>query len=176
MNSPERNQAKEEAKKKRYLVVGVWVFSIVILMLWLNTLRLSFQSDVFSVSPRAREAWQEDLDESMSYFQNNLNLLNEASQSNENSKNSEISIDGQVFLQDMADSLSEQQIKKEVVSQDFQELEMLKIESNNLLKTLENKININSSCPVFINCMPGPDRVEPCSIPPGCEDITQIAY
>ncbi len=35
----------------------------------------------------------------------------------------------------------------------------------------------NKNCPAYVNCMPtvgGPAR--PCSIPPGCEGITTIAY
>lgn len=33
-----------------------------------------------------------------------------------------------------------------------------------------------SSCPEWVNCMPGPDVNTRCIIPPGCEGITQKAY
>jgi hypothetical protein len=173
MNKPEHNQDQAEAKKKRYLVIGVWVFSTIILLLWIISLRMSFRSNSFNVSSSETEAWQEDLDQSISYFQDNLSLLNESNQAIENRK---VDVEGQVFLQDMKNNLTEKKMKTEIVNNEFQELELIKSESDKLLKNLENKINNNLSCPVFINCMPGPDRAGPCSVPPGCEDITQIAY
>lgn len=173
MKSPEHNQEQEEARKKRYLIIGVGIFSAIIFILWLGSLRFSMNSGAFNISSQERETWQDDLDDSMSFFQDNLNLLNE---SNQVTENTEMNVEGEMFLQEMTDNLSEQTIKTEVSIEDPQELEIIKSESDELLQTLENKINNNLSCPAFINCMPGPDRVGPCSIPPGCEDITQIAY
>lgn len=170
MNNPEDNQEQAEAKKKRYLIIGVWIFSAIIFILWLGSLRFSMNSGAFNISSQATETWQEDLDESMSYFQDNLNSLNEINE------NEQVGAEGQVFLQDMTDNLAEQKIEAEALDQDLQDSKTKKSESDQLLKNLENKINSNISCPAFINCMPGPDRVGPCSIPPGCEDITQIAY
>jgi len=169
MSNPEYYQEKE-VKKRRYLVIGVWVFAVIIFFLWLGNLRFSFQSNPFNISFQEKEAWQEDLDESMSYFQANLNSLNEAN------RNSRVNTESQIFLQNMTNNLMEQKMQTEIISNEFQELEIMRSESDKLLKNLENKINNNSPCPVFINCMPGPDRVGPCSVPPGCEDITQIAY
>ncbi|MCF7820577.1 MAG: hypothetical protein K9M44_03870 [Candidatus Pacebacteria bacterium] len=54
-------------------------------------------------------------------------------------------------------------------------LEQLKEEIENL----NNKLK-NSNCPEWVNCMPtlsdNPHENKECVIPPGCEDITQIAY
>lgn len=170
MNSPEYNQEQEEAKKKRYLITGVWIFSAIIFILWLSSLRFSVGSDAFSLSSQEKEVWQEDLDKSISYFQDNLSLLNAVSE------DEQVAVEGQIFMQEMANNLNEKVISAEIINEDPKELEVIKNESDKLLKTLESKINNGSSCPVFINCMPGPDRVGPCSVPPGCEDITQIAY
>lgn len=37
-------------------------------------------------------------------------------------------------------------------------------------------ITMPTKCPEWINCMPSPDRREPCQVPVGCDGITQIAY
>jgi hypothetical protein len=170
MTRPDYNQEQVEARKKGYLVIGVSIFSIIIFIIWLLGLRFSFQSDAFTIPVENAAVWQEELDESMSYFQDNLNSLNQANESKE------IEVEGKLFLENMTENLSEKNKEIGIVQKDAQELEIIKIESDKLLKNLESKINNNVSCPVFINCMPGPDRTGPCSVPPGCEDITQIAY
>jgi hypothetical protein len=40
----------------------------------------------------------------------------------------------------------------------------------------ESSTKALSSCPEWVNCMPGPDVGTRCIIPPGCENITQKAY
>ncbi len=40
----------------------------------------------------------------------------------------------------------------------------------------ESSTKLFSSCPEWVNCMPGPDVGTRCVIPPGCEGITQKAY
>lgn len=40
----------------------------------------------------------------------------------------------------------------------------------------ESSTKALSSCPEWVNCMPGPDVGSRCIIPPGCEGITQKAY
>ena len=49
----------------------------------------------------------------------------------------------------------------------------------NIIKEVDKKVEDPSlkSCPAWINCMPTFDQeAQPCQIPVGCEDITQIAY
>ncbi|MCL4392083.1 hypothetical protein M1413_02005 [Patescibacteria group bacterium] len=40
----------------------------------------------------------------------------------------------------------------------------------------ESSTKALSSCPEWVNCMPGPDVGTRCIIPPGCENVTQKAY
>ncbi|MFZ4631948.1 MAG: hypothetical protein ACOYL8_01920 [Patescibacteria group bacterium] len=42
------------------------------------------------------------------------------------------------------------------------------------IKTPSN--NVKNNCPVYINCMPSVGAARPCTIPPGCEGVTLIAY
>ena len=40
----------------------------------------------------------------------------------------------------------------------------------------ESSTKALSSCPEWVNCIPGPDIGTRCVVPPGCENITQKAY
>lgn len=35
---------------------------------------------------------------------------------------------------------------------------------------------LKPECPEWVNCMPGPDVIKTCIIPPGCEGFTRKAY
>lgn len=162
----QQNQVDEQ-RKRLYLKIGVVLFSVVIATLWLISLRFSFSANLndFIVEDNNQATvWQEDLNESLNALQANL----KDSQVEDN----QIKTEEKVFLQTMSANLAELTSVKEVSNEtDLTTEEKL---GSDMLLELETRLNVQ--CPAYINCMPmiGEDR--PCVIPPGCENITQIAY
>lgn len=167
MKDKHHNLDDEEMRKRRYLYIGVWVFSLAIALLWVANLKFSFQEAFSSSSYQEVRAVRSDLDDLLVYFQEGSRDINDEQ---------ELEMSGQLFLQEMSRNLEFKDKEGLASSDNLVELDPIKEDANHLLKNLENKIIQNTGCPQYINCMPGPDRLKPCSVPSGCENITQIAY
>ncbi|NCD01057.1 hypothetical protein EOL94_03120 [bacterium] len=93
----------------------------------------------------------------------------------ENKEDSTISesVDGKIQEEDILSDEDNNLREKKYTEENYRDIEELKNEMNNLLEEFDNYNN----CPEWINCMPEVGgEPKDCTIPKGCEDITQIAY
>jgi len=162
----QQNQVDEQ-RKRFYLKIGVGLFSVLIAVLWLVSLRFSFTAnlnDFIVEDSNQTAAWQEDLNESFNTLQTNLKDFQ--------TEETQIKTEEKTFLQTMSANLAELASAQEAPDQT--ELIVEEKLGSEMLLELESRLNLQ--CPAYINCMPmiGEDR--PCVLPPGCENITQIAY
>ena len=155
MSKLDKTQIKAEEKKKRMIMmIGVPVIMIIIFVLWIFNLDNSFSS----ASLRGKEKLNfdfgnpvEDIKEDVSDIGSSLEDLIQVPVEEENIPRIE---DGTEII---PINDSEEVPVEEVLVGDVPVKEVI------------------SNCPEYINCMPGPE-LRDCTIPPGCEDITIIAY
>jgi len=162
----QQNQVDEQ-RKRFYLKIGVGLFSVLIAALWLFSLRFSVSAnlnDLIVEDNNQTAVWQEDLNESMNALKANLK--------NSQVEDIQIKTEEKVFLQTMSANLAELTSAQEM--SDESELIVEEKLGSEMLLELESRLN--SQCPAYINCMPMIGEARPCVIPPGCENITQIAY
>jgi hypothetical protein len=172
MSQKSNEQLVAEEKKRLFIKVGVLIFSLLILVFWFFNLRASFNVDKGQIGEnQGIDVWQEDFKKTIESARKGLDEPIVASSSNDT---------GQDFLNDLADNLEKKEglpsISEPVVP--VVPVETATLSPENLLKDLENRLPqapVNN-CPAFIDCMPTIGDAKPCLIPPGCENITQIAY
>ncbi|HNU81364.1 MAG TPA: hypothetical protein PLA05_00765 [bacterium] len=170
------NQVAEEKKKRFFLKVGVWVFSVLILSFWLFTLVHSFNNTTISVGQTIdadTAAWQADLNQTIDIIRNEM--------VDKTSVASNTPAVSQDFLEKMNANLEEQVAASEtapIVEENITDKSRATITPEELISGLQKRLPelASSSCPEFIDCMPSIGEAKPCVIPPGCENITQIAY
>jgi peptidoglycan hydrolase CwlO-like protein len=110
------------------------------------------------------------------FWLNNFKTIMADSQINKNQEEvnlSTISDDFKESISTISETLEDLDINNEASSS--AEVQELQQRVNELEEAVGNKI-ASSTCPEYINCMPGPDFDGDCQIPSGCEDITIIAY
>ena len=171
MSTPEDKTIEAEEKKRFIMKVGVIVFSVIIFALWIFSLSFSFASKKGDTEDN-NSAWKQELQETIDTARQNFNI---SPTPNTEEKN---------FLDGMLENINnKEQIESPVVSPEDAERATStasSTEPQEFLKELENKLPLGDTttvdCPAYINCMPTIGQSRPCVIPPGCEDITQIAY
>lgn len=174
MSDQEKNdQVAEEEKKRFFLKAGVWIFSVLILSFWLFTLAYSFDGqDNFNTVDVDTAAWQADLNQTINLIRNGMNTNTPVATATP--------AGSQDFLDKMNANLEEQVAASNtpLMVDVIDGQKMATISPEQLLAGLQQRLPelASSSCPEFIDCMPTIDEVKPCVIPPGCENITQIAY
>lgn len=175
MPIPTEEKLVAEAKKRRSLLIGVWLFSLIIVVFWVINLRASFINNRNTQTAGVNsDSWQQDLKETINAVNASLN-----------SKASSSDLQGKAFLSEMADNLQ----KKDAASStpliasstpSTVATGTATVTPEKLIKELETKVaepgKASGTCPQFIDCMPTIGASKPCVIPPGCENITQIAY
>lgn len=177
MPIPTEEKLVAEAKKRLILKIGVVIFSVFILGFWAFNLAASFgrRSETDGTDSVSSTAWQNDLNQTISEIKSGL----KANDSNRD--------DGKAFLKEMADNLEEKNSTATASETPMVATGTAVIASSVpatmtpiiLKKELETNSSSSSatvSCPQFIDCMPTIGDSKPCVIPPGCENITQIAY
>ncbi|PKM87726.1 hypothetical protein CVU83_02675 [Candidatus Falkowbacteria bacterium HGW-Falkowbacteria-2] len=168
----------EEAKKIKLLKIGVWTFSVLLLAVWIISLRFS----VGSSAPATNEdvnAWQTEFTETIGIIRQGLDEAGEE----DIASSTEITEQGREFIEELKNDV--ENIKPIVTSGD----DVASSSADSILDDLERRLNASStpiytpevvipkkSCPEYINCMPTIGEARPCIIPPGCENYTQIAY
>ncbi len=147
-----------EAKKKLLLKVGVGIFSALIIGFWLFSFRLSAsEAPVSEASDSGMDKWQEE-------FASTINAMRSGLESD--TEETATTKAGKDFLSEMTDNLTASNTPVTAT-----------ITPEQMIKDLENRLPApEQSCPEFIDCMPTVGEAKPCVIPPGCENITQIAY
>jgi hypothetical protein len=161
-----------EEKKRFIMKVGVIAFSVIILALWIFSLSFSFAPKKNNTEDND-SSWQQDLKETINTVRDDFNI-------NKDSNNEDPNTEEKAFLDDMLNNIEDkEQVKIPVVIPEETGVST-STEPQKFLKELENKLPFEDistiNCPAYINCMPTIGQARPCVIPPGCEDITQIAY
>lgn len=134
-------------RKNRLLIIAVGVSALVIFSIWILVLRISWQSQGASFFNFGKDI-KDILDEPVPELESSLNF--------ELPPLPEVPVD---------------------------EKNELELGTTDLLQSIINDAETKSlksqerACPEWINCMPTiGEESSPCLVPPGCEDITQIAY
>lgn len=160
MSNLEYDDEYEDFKKRRFLKIGVILFSVIIVTIWIVSLRFSF-SDVSmeKESPLSltENSVKEELQDIFSLKQKNLEAESEIA----------VKAEEKAFLQAMSVNISDKLKKDEANKID---------DSKKMLLELEEKLKNEKNCPEYIDCMPSIGESVDCIIPEGCENITQIAY
>ncbi len=176
--SDKKNEVyRQKNNKNLSLIIGVSLITFMVAVLWiLNFRQIIFQPPASSEVDR--QYWQQlqaELDEDLQEF---TSAWEDVQTSEELAQGEEL-IDQikERIESDLANELATSTL--EFADEQFNSEEDLldvdqPIENIGKLPVVESDKITN--CPEFINCMPGPDRVGPCVVPPGCEEITLIAY
>lgn len=160
MSNLEHDDEYEDFKKRRFLKIGVIVFSVIIATIWIVSLRFSFNDvSIEKDSPLSltESSVKEELQDIFSLEQKNL----------EAEKEMAVKAEEKAFLQAMSVNISDKLKKDEANKID---------DSKKMLVELEEKLKNEKNCPEYIDCMPSIGEPVNCIIPEGCENITQIAY
>lgn len=177
--SNQGGQNLDEEKKLKLLKIGVWSFSILLLAIWVISLRYSVGGNVAPVSNTEANAWQAEFSETINTIRQSL----ETATSDETASSTEITEKGREFIEDLKNDV--ENMKPAINTED----EATATSTEDILNELEKRLNASSTpvitpevvipkttCPEYINCMPTIGEARPCVIPPGCENYTQIAY
>ena len=152
---------EERRRKIFWLRLATAVIAVLILFIWVANLKNIWREseDLAPAVPDSQWAdFREELNQSLSDIQDSLERRSAASNPASTTPATPISDEEQLILED---------ILKETVEK----------AASSVTGTAEVR---RQSCPEWINCMPtfgdsgGAPRA--CVVPPGCEDITQIAY
>ena len=150
----------EDFKKRRFLKISVAFFSIIIATIWIVSLRFSFNNNLVekeSSLSAVKNFITEDVENAVDLKANVLNKDQETA----------VKVQEKAFLQAMSVDISEKLKKDEEAKVD---------DSKKMLEELEERLKNEKNCPKYIDCMPSIGGPVDCSIPKGCENITQIAY
>lgn len=177
--SNQGGQNQDEAKKLKLLKIGVWSFSIILLAIWVISLRYSVGGNVAPVSNAEANAWQAEFSETISTIRQSL----EAVSADETASSTEVTEKGREFIEDLKNDV--ENMKPAADTED----DAAATSTEDILDELEKRLNApttpvitpevvvpKTTCPEYINCMPTIGEARPCVIPPGCENYTQIAY
>lgn len=157
MNPEEQNDQKNVVFK-----IGIIVIVAVIFFLWLANLRNVLEDNKKENS----DLWQkitQDMDSSLSKLNEISNNLASTSVENNN------------FVKDLVNRVNSatSTATTSIISTSTVKTE-IKEELVDIIK--KGTTTVKNSCPEFINCMPTIGEARPCTIPVGCENVTQIAY
>lgn len=163
----------EQDKKILWLRIGVVILFVLILSLWALNMRNLWHSKNELVPPTDNSTWENfraEVEKSIEDMKAQIDRipaadpdLEDISQPADTNNNSELET-GELFPQPTYGDPGSPSIPDM---------------SPGIPAPVDNQ---KSYCPAWINCMPtvvGPGEVmdsRPCTIPPGCEGITQIAY
>jgi len=147
------NPDEQEGKKLLLVKVGVIIIVIVVFFLWLANLKGVFENQKIS-SDKTWEKISRDMNDSLNRLDTVTSKLS-ASSTDNSFVNGLLEKASSTATSTISTSTAAAKLKKELID----------ITSSK-----------KTSCPAYINCMPSIGAPRPCVIPPGCENITQIAY
>ncbi|MFZ2309924.1 MAG: hypothetical protein WAW11_00050 [Patescibacteria group bacterium] len=156
------NEEEREARKSLFLKIGVFSIFALVFILWLLNLKGVF----INISDNSNNL---TLDKIGSEIENNAKKDSDRLGLNQDEKKQNDFVDKlldkteQVISSSTASSTINSEIKKSL-----QEL------TNNFSTSTDKSLGEN--CPPYIDCMPTIGEARPCVVPPGCENITIIAY
>jgi hypothetical protein len=161
----------EEERRKKIIVMKILVATIatLVFIFWIFNFQNVWQANKLKVSKVDTAQWDElkkEIGSSLGDMEKRLNTIEEKTK-----------------LAAEADGLLEGVVKRaeEIASSTASSTDLLATSSAEVISSLTLPLPpLNSepknNCPLYINCMPSIGEAKPCQIPPGCEEITQIAY
>jgi hypothetical protein len=142
---------KERQKKIFLMRVGVMVVAALVLIFWIFNLKNIWHPTAVS-SNEEDLTWlefREELEKTTEEIESKLGAFKDGADEVDNT-----------IVESGEDSLPDNDLIIDIIE-----------------KTKENSIDKVKNCPEYINCMPTiGEEPRSCVIPPGCEDITIIAY
>lgn len=153
-------EEEREAKKNLFLRIGVVSVFAVVFVLWLLNIQGVFSNVSSTESDSKWEETMAEIDKNTKETEDRLGL-----NTPEQDKTNE-------FVEKLLDKTED--IASSSISTSSAIIEIKK-ELSELVVTSTAPV-VNNNCPPYINCMPSIGEARPCVIPPGCENITQIAY
>lgn len=153
-------EEEREAKKNLFLRIGVVSVFAVVFVLWLLNIQGVFSNVSSTESDSKWEETMAEIDKNTKETEDRLGL-----NSPEQDKTNE-------FVEKLLDKTEDMASSSISTSSAIIEI---KKELSELVVTSTIPV-VNKNCPPYINCMPSIGEARPCVIPPGCENITQIAY
>lgn len=158
------NEEEREARKSLFLKIGVFSIFVLVFTLWLLNLK-----GVFSTIPS---------DTSLSKIGAEIEKKAKADE-DRLGLNSPSAISQQEFVDKLLDK-TEQTISSSTATSSATSTAILEIKKEllDLTKNISTTTvdSDKKGCPPYINCMPTIGETRPCVVPPGCENITIIAY
>ncbi|NLZ74328.1 hypothetical protein GX917_00220 [Candidatus Falkowbacteria bacterium] len=144
---------ENQDERKKIMKVGVILIMILVFVFWLFVMKHSFIKQASEVNQDKEElqSIRDELNETLDKLNEGLNKIKEVE--SENFLPATSSSD--ILMPDISPVSEEQPI---------------------IIPELPEPKDLNSSCPAYINCMPTIGAARSCSIPIGCEGITELVY
>jgi hypothetical protein len=155
---------EDQKKKTTIMRIGILIFMVLILGLWVLNLRGALSSSKNKLADQDPAQWQamkDELNQTLAEVKANLSELKK--------------LEKPPIDQAAADSLVNDLIKETDRLASSSESTSSPI-MNTSTPALRQPPVTNKNCPAYIDCMPTIGETKPCQIPVGCEGITQIAY
>jgi len=149
------NSDKQENNKVLWTKIILILFVVVIFCLWLANLRNVFDNQ----KPETDDTWKK-INEAFQQIENNSNLASSTASSTKENE----------FVENLLDKASSTASSTATASE-----EKIKNRLDNIMETATTTVKKNN-CPPYINCQPTIGKARACTVPAGCEGITQIAY
>lgn len=145
------HEEKKLNKKKVLLIIFISFFFLLIFALWLSNFLRIIDSSSLTLVPKEKSEEVSEIKESFKDFIEQVNKVKD---------------EQEVNLAEEIKTLDEIVVKPN---------EPIEITEPATDEDLLNK-EIIKNCPAYVNCMPMIDSVVNCSIPFGCEGVTQFVY
>ena len=149
------NSDKQENNKILWTKIILILFVVVVFFLWLANLRNVFNNQ----KPENDDTWKK-ISESIKQIENNYNLTTSTASSTKENE----------FVENLLNKASSTASSTATASE-----EKIKNRLDDIMETTTTTVK-KAGCPPYINCQPTIGKARTCTVPAGCEGITQIAY
>jgi len=155
---------ESEAKKKFLMKVGIISVMALILIFWVLNMKNVFRNDAVNTNDQSLAQLRNiknDFNNTITEINQNLSTVGAATST------SPSNIATSSFVSELIKETNSNSSSTEVKA--TSSLPIIPVSSSTPVK-------VNPNCPAYINCMPTIGAARDCTIPLGCEGITQIAY
>jgi hypothetical protein len=166
--------AEDRAKKVVLIQIIAAGLAVVILVIWLANLKNVWRDNNVATGASTGSQWsalKNNLNTTLTALQNQLNQLQQASNSKTQAAN-------QAFLSDLLKKTTASSAPAIATSS----LATTTVATSTAVAATTSPEVKKTNCPQYIDCMPkvisssAPAKSQPCQVPAGCEGITIIAY
>jgi len=164
----------EDDRNKKILLmkIGVAVFTIVILFIWIFNLKNVWRNERQTSSVNNQTSWlklKTDLDKTLGGIQRQLNQMNQAGVSQKSSSTN--------FLVNLVKNSKQNVSPSHTTTSPAMVTTTVAVPATIVPRATSSVVNHQKNCPKYINCMPTTDGLtHSCQIPPACKNITTLVY